>query len=180
MVENINKSLISKIFWGVLALFLIVLLCRINVSTLSREQSETILSQKRVNYTKELNKTELEEFIALYPKFKEDMISIGADIDYIREYPEKANWSVKRWFMYKVWDMGRFFYVQKRISKALAVIEARKKAASIASQFENSEDETARKLYETQKEKVDDLGDFSLDELKLVTEKAEVLKKILE
>ena len=174
MVENINKSLISKIFWGVLALFLIVLLCRINVSTLSREQSETILSQKRVNYTKELNKTELEEFIALYPKFKEDMISIGADIDYIREYPEKANWSVKRW------DMGRFFYVQKRILEALAVIEARKKAASIASQFENSEDETARKLYEMQKEKVDDLGDFSLDELKLVTEKAEVLKKILE
>ena len=141
-------------------------------------QTEKILNQKRANYTKELNKAELEEFIALYPKFKEDMLSIGTDIDYIREYPENANWVTNRWFMYKFWDIGRFFYVQKRAHEALLFAQERQQALKIAEQFKDNEDETAQKLYEMQKEKADDLGDFSSAELQLVTEKAEALKKI--
>lgn len=178
MVNNTERSGLSKIFWGVIALLVIIFICKINVSTLSSEQTQEVLAQKRQNYTKELNKEELENFINLYPKFKKDMISLEADIDYISEYPEKANWAVKRWFMYKFWDIGRFFYVQKRAQEALNFARERQKAADIAAQFVDSEDETSQKLYEMQKTKADDLGDFSLDELQLVSKKAEELKRI--
>lgn len=180
MVENTERSILSKIFWAIIALLVIIFFCQIKVSPLSSEQTEQALAPKRANYTKELNKKELDDFIALYPKFKVDMLSMNVDIDYIREYPEKASWAAKRWFMYKVWDIGRFFYVQKRAAEALAFAQERQKAAAIAAQFENREDETSQKLYEMQKVKADDVGDFSPTELQLVTEKADALKKIFE
>lgn len=150
----------------------------IKVVSLSWEQAEKVLKYKRTQYTQELNDYELDEFIRIYPKYKQDEIFQRVDTDVLMQNPEAADWVTKRWFIYQAWDIGRFFYVMKRIQKALDIIEIRRAAAGVIAQVEDREDELSQKLLEEQKKRYESTDGLTDKELKLVEDKATVLRKL--
>lgn len=179
MVKDLIKDLdLSKILWRIICVLIILFAFNIKIVNLSWEQAEKILDYKRDHYTKELNEYELDDFIRIYPKYKQDKIFQRVDTDYIMEYPDSTDWITKRWFIYQAWDIGRFFYIQKRVQQALNLIKIRKEAAGFAEQLENREDEIAKQMFELQKSKAENTEDFSEDELNLVERKSEALNKI--
>lgn len=179
MVREWIKELdLEKILLRIICVLVLLFAFNIKVVSLSWEQAEKILKYKRTQYGEQLNDYELDEFIRIYPKFKQDKIFKRVDTDLLMEYPDKADWVTKRWFIYQAWDIGRFFYVQKRIQRALDLIDVRKEAANIMAQVDNREDELSQKILQEQKQRYENTDGLTDDELKWVEQKAETLKKL--
>lgn len=175
-ISNLN---ISKLFWITVGILVMVGAFNLKIFYSSHDQSEIILQKKRANYTKELTEKELNDFINVYTKFKEDGMFKHADMDYILENPDAADWTTGHWFSYQAWDIGRFAYIKKRVLEALSLIKRHRQAAGLASQLEDREDESSQQMLEYLKNKAEDNADFNEKELKLVQEKSEILKKLL-
>ena len=179
MVRDLLKEFdLEKIFWRIVCVLILMVAFNIKVVSLSWEQAEKVLKYKRTQYTQELNDYELDEFIRIYPKFKQDEIFQRVDLDLITKNPETADWVTKRWFIYQAWDIGRFFYVMKRIRKALDMIEIRKEAKSVIEQVETLEDELAQKILQEQQERYDNTDGLTEKELDMIEQKSETFRKL--
>ena len=193
---------LAKILWRIVCVLIIMFAFNIKIVDLSWNQSDKILEYKRKNYTKELGEYELNEFIKLYPKFKQEVINENVGADKMAENPDAAGWMIKRWFSYHAWDIGRFFYVQKRAKEAMETIKKRKESRGVVTQLEkrikkNIEEEMKSKktygqdksqqeekydiskhMLDIHKQRVENIGDFTVEELNLIENKSEELRKL--
>ena len=192
---------LDKILWRIICVLILMFAFNLKIVHLSWEQPRKVLEYKREHYTKNLNEYELDEFIKLYPKFKEYTVKENVDIDKIAESPASADWLTKRWFIYQAWDAQRFFYIKNRAQEAMNIIKMRKESAGYVKQLskqiqeknakemaknrskyknKNTEDENdlSQKMLNIHKSRVDDIGDFTFDELELVEKKSVELKNL--
>lgn len=100
----------KRLIWvGVCLLLLFsVFKCQISESVWERSNAE-ILAKKQ-NYKAEISKEELDDFIRLWPQFKELGLADDLIVSYEVDRPSKfIDWKSKIWFVYHKWDADRFF-----------------------------------------------------------------------
>ena len=94
--------------WLILTLFacLIVFVLKCQVSEPGWERSNIEISLKQQNYTAEITAEELDEFIKLWPQFKELGFADDLIVSYRIDRPSKfIDWKSKIWFVYHKWDV---------------------------------------------------------------------------
>lgn len=170
----------KRLIWGGVCLLLLfsVFKCQISESVWERSNAE-ILAKKQ-NYKAEISKEELDDFIRLWPQFKELGLADDLIVSYEVDRPSKfIDWKSKIWFVYHKWDADRFFYVQQRTTALLYILSVRRNAKALVTQLQNRENEASKQMLAIQEQR-SRIGEEDLPELSLVAEKENVLKKLFE
>ena len=166
--------------WLILTLFacLIVFVLKCQVSEPGWERSNIEISLKQQNYTAEITAEELDEFIKLWPQFKELGFADDLIVSYRIDRPSKfIDWKSKIWFVYHKWDADRFFYVQQRTAALLFALNVRRDAVALMDMLYDRPEQVAQQMFEVQ-ELRSKVGDEDLNDLKLVESREAILKKL--
>ena len=174
----VKEELRRKMFL-VLGLVLIFAVCRCQVSYNPFERYNNIMAHKRAAYSTNLKAAEVNDFLRLWPKYKELGFDKELAVPYLTVLPDAAlNWKQRLWFHYNYWDANRFFYVQQRLTYLLQVLETRRDAKTTIELCSDMEDEIAMDMIELQKRRLD-AGDIASSELLLVSSKEKELRELL-
>ena len=172
-----NQQRFILLTCGVL-LILAVLRCQITEPVW--KQSEREISYKQQKYTDVITREELNDFIRLWPQFKELGMADDMIVSYRIDRPSKfIDWKTKVWFVYHRWDADRFFYVQQRLISLLHTLGARRNAQALLSQLEGRDDEISKSMIDLQKKRMN-TGHDDEAELRMVEQKEKILKKMFE
>ncbi len=172
---DIGLRRLTKLTWGVV-LIIWALNCQVSKSVW--ESSNAEIATKQHTYTSEITKSELNEFMKLWPQFKDLGLAEDLVVSYKVEKPSKfVDWKSKVWFVYNRWDVDRFFYVQERANALLQTLKVRRDARLIMDMLEDRNEQIARQMYAVQ-EKRSLAGEDSKGELMLVAENEDALKKL--
>ena len=173
----VKESLKRKMFF-VLGMVLIFTVCRCQISYDPFERYDTIMKNKRANYSTSLKTAEVNDFLRLWPKYKELGFDKELYVPYLTVLPDSAlNWKQRMWFHYNYWDANRFFYVQQRLNYLLQVLKMRRDAEATINLCSDMEDEVAEQMIELQRRRLDS-ADISSSELLLVSAKEKELSKL--
>lgn len=159
-------------------LFLLVLQCHVTELIWDRSRAEILTKQQ--SYTVAVTAEELEDFIKIWPQYKELGFADDLIVSYKINRPSKfLDWKSKVWFVYHRWDADRFFYVQQRIAALLYTLSVRRNAESLITMLKNRPEPVAKQMLEIQRQRSLS-GQNELSELKLVEGKETILKKLFE
>ncbi len=173
----VKEELHRKMFL-VLGLVLIFSVCRCQVSYNPFERYDNIMTRKRAAYSTNLKAAEVNDFLRIWPKYKELGFDKDLYVPYLAVLPDSAlNWKQRLWFHYNYWDANRFFYVQQRLTYLLQVLQMRRDAKVTIDLCTNMEDEIAEQMIELQKKRLDS-SDIASSEILLVTSKEKELREL--
>lgn len=173
----VKHDLRFLMFW-VLAVLLIMVIMRMHIIGYAWDRAAQDIEQKRNEYKVEVSSEELEDFIRLYPKFKD----LNLDSDDLSVKVEE-NFSLNHllasvWLFYRRWDFGRFYYVKDRILSVMQALEVQRYSQAVINVLSDQKDEVSREMIKLQEkhleaEKVDP------KEAALIQSKESELKELL-
>lgn len=173
----VKESLKRKMFF-ILGLVMIFAVCRCQISYDPFERYDSIMKNKRANYSTSLKTAEVNDFLRLWPKYKELGFDKELYVPYLTVLPDSAlNWKQRMWFHYNYWDANRFFYVQQRLNYLLQVLKMRRDAKATIDLCADMEDEVAEQMIELQRRRLDS-ADITSSELLLVSAKEKELTEL--
>jgi broad specificity phosphatase PhoE len=163
---------------AVILCFLVVTKC--NVTHTVWYKSKMDILAKRNQYTPKISEEELNDFIKIWPEFKELNLMKTEDVSYNTVSQEDLlDWKAGIWFLYHHWDAERFFYVRQRVLSALQAIEVRNTAYSFITMLQNKKDGLSAKMIELQKQRIG-ADEFEDDEIGLIQKNEKILRSIFE
>jgi hypothetical protein len=130
--------------------------------------------------TPKISEEELNDFIKIWPEFKELNLMKTENVSYNTVSQEDLlDWKAGIWFLYHRWDAERFFYVRQRVLSALQAIEVRNTAYSFITMLQNKKDGLSAKMIELQKQRIG-ADEFEDDEIGLIQKNEKILRSIFE
>ena len=169
----------KRLAWLIIGIILILYVAKCQVTETVWKQANREISAKQQDYTTEITETELNDFIKLFPQYKELGFDDGLTVSYQVARPSKwLDWKSKIWFVYHQWDADRFFYVQQRIAALLFTLSIRRNAKALIKQLAAwPESSAVQQMLELQKQR-SEAGEGGVTELQLIEQKEEILKKL--
>lgn len=158
---------------GILAI-IAVAKCQMVETTWHRNQS--VMAEKRSNYTVEISHDELEAFTKDWPEFNKFGLLKGISIEKDGN-PDAITWKMRIWFVYRRWDALRFFYVRNRLLTSLDEISVRREAENIIEQLKNRTDNLALQMIDYQKRRINSQK-ITKDELLMLSSQEDELREM--
>ena len=163
----------------VIGIVAIVSVCRCQLGEYPMARYERIIAQKRMHYTTEITKEEIDGFARLWPEFQKLGLDKDFNVSYMAVLPEEAmDWKRKLWFLYHHWDANRFFYVQQRIGYLLQAIEIRRNAQAILDVLADRHSDLDEQMKELQRKRIS-AAEISFSELLIVSSREQELRELL-
>ena len=169
----------KRLFWLMICIFLIIQVskCQVTETIWNRANLEIIAKQQ--NYKAEITASELDDFIRLWPQYKQLKLNNGLIVSYhVKKTSDLLDWKSKIWFVYHRWDADRFFYVQQRIAALLYTLSTRRDAEALLRQLRGRKKSSIVKQMIEVQELRRKSGDGYQSELDLIAARENVLKKL--
>lgn len=169
----------KRLFWLMICIFLIIQVskCQVTETIWNRANLEIIAKQQ--NYKAEITASELDDFIRLWPQYKQLKLNNGLIVSYhVKKTSDLLDWKSKIWFVYHRWDADRFFYVQQRIAALLYTLNTRRDAEALLRQLRGRKKSSIVKQMIEVQELRRKSGDGYQSELDLIAARENVLKKL--
>ena len=169
----------KRLFWLMICIFLIFYVSKCQVTETVWERANLEIIAKQQNYKAEITAAELDDFIRLWPQYKQLKLNSGLVVSYQVEKPsDLLDWKSKVWFVYHRWDADRFFYVQQRIAALLYTLSTQRNAEALLRQLrERKKSSIVKQMIEVQEQRRKS-GDGYQSELDLIAARESVLKEL--
>lgn len=174
MVKNQLKNLM---LW-VIAVVVLLQTAQCHITKSIWAENKHFIADKKINQKAALNAEEIDEFIQLWPQFKELKLQAPtAKSLSIEKEHQSVDWKTKIWFIYHKLDIERFMYVRQRLEDLIKQIEIKRSAEAVVKQMMIRKDELSRDMAEQHRRRADAII-LDAEEVKIIEERAETLKQL--